>query len=243
LHLELGNLSRRSSIALLLSQDALLRFESGYYNKTLRKETRTNVAPLRQQYATCFMKRLGLALVIVGLLVSIGAPAAWAAPAEASSLTHVVRPGENLYRIALRYGTTVSAIAAANHISNPNRIYVGQRLIIPSGPGPVHGGGTIYVVRRGDTLSRIAFRYGVNVWAIVRANGLRNPNYIYAGQRLVIPSGPYHPRPGGTYYTVRRGDTLAGIAWRFGVNMWAIVRANGISNPNYIYAGRVLWIP
>jgi LysM repeat protein len=179
---------------------------------------------------------------MVGLLLSMGTQAAWAAPVEASSLTHVVRPGENLYRIALRYGTTVRAIAAANHIYNPNRIYVGQRLIIPSGSAPIYGGRTIYVVRRGDTLSRIACRYGVSMWAIVRANGLRNPNYIYAGQRLVIPAGPYYPGPGGVFYTVRRGDTLAGIAWRFGVNMWAIVRANGIANPNYIYAGQVLRI-
>jgi LysM repeat protein len=189
------------------------------------------------------MKRLVLALVIVGLLVPMGSQVAFAAPAQASSLTHVVQPGENLYRIALRYGTTVSALAAANHISNPSKIYVGQRLIIVRGGGPVYGGKTIYVVHRGDTLSAIAFRYGVNLWAIVRANGLRNPNYIYAGQRLVIPTGSYHPGNGNTYYTVCRGDTLAGIAWRFGVNMWAIVRANGIANPNHIYAGQVLYIP
>jgi LysM repeat protein len=188
------------------------------------------------------MRKAVLVLVVVGLLVTMGAQAVWAAPSQAAPLTHVVRPGENLYRIALRYGTTVSAIAAANHISNPNRIYVGQRLVIPSGWGPVHGGGPVYVVRHGDTLSSIAYRHGVSMWAIVQANGLRNPNYIYVGQRLVIPGGGYHPAPGGTYYTVRRGDTLAGIAWRFGVNMWAIAHANGIANPNRIYVGQVLWI-
>jgi LysM repeat protein len=186
------------------------------------------------------MKRTRLALVLVILFVLVGTQAAWAAPAEASSLVHVVQPGENLYRIALRYGTTVSAIAAANHLPNPNRIYVGQRLIIPSGHGPAYG--NVYIVRCGDTLSGIAFRYGTSVAAIARANGLRNPNYIYVGQRLIIPSG-YHPAPSGLYYRVQRGDTLAGIAYRFGVNMWAIVHANGIANPNCIYAGQVLWIP
>jgi LysM repeat protein len=208
---------------------------------------RTDVAPLRQQYARPTMKRARSALIIVALLVLVGSQAVWAAPAEASSLVHVVRPGENLYRIALRYGTSVRAIAAANHIYNPNRIYVGQRLIIPSGGGPIyHGGGNVYIVRCGDTLTRIALRYGVSVWAIVRANGLRNPNYIYAGQRLTIPSGGCCPPPvhhGGFYYRVCRGDTLAGIAYRYGVNMWSLARANGISNPNRIYAGQVLWIP
>jgi LysM repeat protein len=191
------------------------------------------------------MKRLALAFILVSLLVPVGAQVAWAAPSEAGYLTHVVQPGENLFRIALRYGTSVTALAAANHIYNPSLIYVGQRLIIPSGsyrPKPVYGGGSVYIVRRGDTLSGIAFRHGVNLWAIVRANGLRDPNCIYAGQRLIIPSGGYyHPRPGITY-TVRRGDTLAGIACRFGVNLWSLVRINGLSNPNLIYAGQVLRI-
>jgi LysM repeat protein len=190
------------------------------------------------------MKRLVLALVLVGLIMPLGSQVALAAPAQSGSLVHVVQPGENLFRIALRYGTTVSALAAANHIANPNKIYVGQRLVIVHGGGPVYSGKTIYVVRRGDTLSGIAFRFGVNMWTLASVNGLRNVNCIYAGQRLVIPSGGYHPAPHPrTYYTVCRGDTLAGIAWRFGVNMWAIARANGIANPNRIYAGQVLYIP
>jgi LysM repeat protein len=190
------------------------------------------------------MRKLKLALVIGLLLITIGAQTAWAAPDQSGARVHIVRRGENLYRIALRYGTTVRAIAAANHIRNPNRIYAGQRLIIPGGGGGIHyGGKAIYVVRYGDTLSSIAFRHGVSVWALQRANGIRNANRIYAGQRLVIPYGAYHPPKHGFYYKVRRGDTLAGIACRHGVNMWSIVAANGICNPNRIYAGQVLWIP
>jgi LysM repeat protein len=51
------------------------------------------------------------------------------------------------------------------------------------------GGGQVYTVRRGDTLSSIAYRYGTTAWAISQANGLANPSYIYPGQRLRIPSG------------------------------------------------------
>jgi LysM repeat protein len=186
-------------------------------------------------------------LVVLVLVALLGVQFAAAAPAHASSAVHIVKRGENLYRIARRYGTSVQAIAAANHIPNPNRIYVGQRLIIPSGSGPVPGGRTIHVVRCGETLSGIAFRYGVNMWAIVQANGIRNPNCIYVGQRLVIPYGGSSRGGGcascGTYYTVRCGDTLSGIAWRFGVNMWAIANANGLRNPNCIYAGQRLYIP
>jgi LysM repeat protein len=81
------------------------------------------------------------------------------------------------------------AIARSNGIANPNRIYAGQRLVIPTG-GYAGGGtytGTVHVVRRGETLYRIALNHGVSMWAIARANGIANPNRIYAGQRLVIP--------------------------------------------------------
>nr|HID14074.1 LysM peptidoglycan-binding domain-containing protein [Anaerolineae bacterium] len=116
-------------------------------------------------------------------------------PTISSSGVHVVQRGENLFRIALRYGTTAQALAAANGIVNTNRIYVGQRLVIPgraSTPStltqPTLSGQT-YTVRRGDTLSGIALRYGVSMWALARANGIRNPSFIYAGQVLRIPGG------------------------------------------------------
>jgi putative chitinase len=164
---------------------------------------------------------------------------------HASGFYHVVRPGENLTRIAARYGTTVHAIVRANHLRNPNRIYVGQRLYIPGGgyyPGP---GRCRYwhIVRRGETLSRIAWRYGTSVWAIARANGLRNPNYIWAGQRLCIP-GRWAPPPHcGMTHIVRRGQTLYSIARYYGTTVHAIARANGLWNPNLIYAGQRLHIP
>lgn len=133
------------------------------------------------------MRKAVLVLMVVSLFLVIGAQ-----PALASGkIIHIVRRGENLYRISLRYGTTVGAIAAANHIHNPNRIYAGQRLMIPTGkppkPSPCHGCGFWYKVRWGDTLSSIGWRYHVSPWAIAAANHLCNPNRIFAGQRLWIP--------------------------------------------------------
>lgn len=195
------------------------------------------------------MRKAVLVLMVVLLLLVMGAQTASAS----GQIIHVVRRGENLYRIALQYGTTVQAIAARNGISNPNRIYVGQRLVIPtyySGGGHRGGGGWWYVVRPGDTLYSIARRFGTTVWVLRQANNLANPNRIYAGQRLWIPAGgswsrdrePPPPRA-GFWYTVRWGDTLSAIGWRFGVSPWAIAAANGLSNPNYIYVGQRLWIP
>jgi LysM repeat protein len=104
-------------------------------------------------------------------------------------IVHVVQRGENLFRIALRYNTTVEAIAAANNIRNPRFIYVGQKLTIPQGGGttPPSGGGRTHVVQPGENLFRIALRYGTTPQAIAAANNLPNIHLIYAGQVLRIP--------------------------------------------------------
>jgi LysM repeat protein len=104
--------------------------------------------------------------------------------------THVVQRGENLFRIALRYGTTVEAIASANGIANPSRIYVGQVLTIPSPgtqPSSPPTGATTYVVQPGDNLFRIALRYNMNYLYLAQYNGIANPSSIYVGQVLRIP--------------------------------------------------------
>lgn len=105
--------------------------------------------------------------------------------APTGQTVHVVQPAETLYRIASQYGVTVSAIAAANHIANPNLIYPGQALVIPATtPSP---SAVRYTVQAGDTLYKIAAKYGVTVSAIVAANTIANPNLIYPGQVLIIP--------------------------------------------------------
>jgi LysM repeat protein len=110
--------------------------------------------------------------------------------AQGNTTIHIVQRGETLYRIALRYGTTVQAIASANNIANVNRIFAGQRLTIPApvvAPAPPLQGTTIYIVGRGDYLAAIARRFGTTVQAIANANNIFNPNLIYPGQQLRIP--------------------------------------------------------
>ncbi|MFN2292150.1 MAG: LysM peptidoglycan-binding domain-containing protein [Anaerolineae bacterium] len=190
------------------------------------------------------MKKWIPIVLILALLLPLGAQTV---SASSASLIHVVRPGENLYRIALRYGTTVRAIAAANHISNPSLIYVGQRLVIPSGGTTPPPASCTYVVRRGDTLYSIARRFGVSLATLIQLNHIANPSLIYVGQRLTIPGcgsvPPPPPAPIGFWYTVRAGDTLYSIACRFGVSVWSIVAANHIANPNIIYVGQRLFVP
>ena len=116
-------------------------------------------------------------------------PTPTSTPVPTGEVTHVVQRGENLFRIALRYGTTVQAIASANGIANPARIYAGQKLVIsPSGaqsPQPPAGG--TYVVQPGDNLFRIAMRYNMSYLYLAQYNGIANPSHIYVGQILRIP--------------------------------------------------------
>ncbi len=97
---------------------------------------------------------------------------------------HVVRAGENLYRIALRYRTTSTAIARLNGITNVRSLRIGQRLTIITCGG--WSSGNTYIVQAGDNLFRIALRYGTSAEAIRAVNGL-NSNLISVGQVLRIP--------------------------------------------------------
>lgn len=99
--------------------------------------------------------------------------------------------------------------------------------------------GVYYTVKRGDTLWGIARRTGSTVEKIVAANNIKNPDLIYAGEVFLIPE----KTDAGVYYTVRAGDTLWGIAQRFGSSVSAVAAANGIKNPDLIYAGEVFLIP
>lgn len=116
---------------------------------------------------------------------------------------------------------------------------------------------TIYVVEPGDTLSAIAARFGTSVDAIVQANDIADAHWIYVGQQLQIPgavgtppapaapvAAPAAPATSsGRTYTVVAGDTLYGIAGRFGTTVDAIARLNGIADPNWIYVDQVLQLP
>lgn len=212
-------------------------------------------------------RRLIVYTMLVVLIAGLSIGPVWAAPPATYQIVHVVRWGENLTWIAGRYGTSIQAIVQANGLQSANRIYAGQRLLIPStapytGPAASSCGET-YTVRYGDTLSGIAYRLGITVHSLAAANGIVNANRIYAGQKLAIPCqacttqpcgtnpAPVYPKPVppqpeygvGWWYTVKPGDTLAKIAWRFGSTVWKIANANNLPNPHLICVGQKLIIP
>lgn len=112
---------------------------------------------------------------------AIGGAATKPAGSEAAA-TYTVKAGDTLARIAAKYGTTVDALVALNNIKNKNLIRVGQIIKLPSGDAePVK-----YTVKAGDTLSRIAAKYGTTVAKLTADNGIKNPNLIRVGQVLTI---------------------------------------------------------
>jgi LysM repeat protein len=167
------------------------------------------------------------------------APAPQPQPAPSAD-TYTVVSGDTLSGIAARFGTTYQALAALNGIADPNKINVGQVLKLHGGGAPVANGQT-YTVVSGDTLSAIGARFGVDYHVIAQVNGITDPNKIYAGQVLRIP-GTNVPAaaPAHVTYTVQKGDTLSGIASKYGTTYQHLAQINGISNPNVIYPGQVL---
>ncbi|WP_332407185.1 LysM peptidoglycan-binding domain-containing protein [Lactococcus laudensis] len=104
--------------------------------------------------------------------------------------------------------------------------------------GPTVNAGQTHVVQYGENLSSIAVKYGTTWQELARINALSNPNIIYQGQSLNVVGGQSVATSG--YCVVEYGDTLSSIAAQFGTTVERLVSANGISNPNMIYAGKVL---
>lgn len=117
---------------------------------------------------------------------------------------YTVQPGDTLAKIARAHGVSAAAISAANGMTNPDVIWVGQRLVIPGAgspapqptrpapvatPKPPPAAPLVHVVQAGETLSQVAQRYGTTVAALVAANGLGSADLIRVGMRLTIPKG------------------------------------------------------
>jgi N-acetylmuramoyl-L-alanine amidase len=207
--------------------------------------------------------RLALGLATSALVLGTAVPA--------GAQTYRVEPGDALSTIAASHGVRLDALVAANGITDPNRIRVGQQLVIPPRPGsPARvatpaattpaATATTYQVRAGDTLGVIASRHRVTVGALASANNLSNPNRIRVGQLLQIPgasggapaatpapSAPAAPKTApaapATTYEVRSGDVLSTIARRLGTSVTELVRINALTDPNRIRVGQVLQVP
>lgn len=170
--------------------------------------------------------------------------------------TYKVQEGDTLFSIALKFDVSPNEIVAANTLSDPNNVFVGQELLIPGyqpgasnsssgGSAAVPGAPAIHVVQPGEVLSVIAEKYGISLDELVAANRITNPNLVSPGTELVIPglTAAELEAANQIVHVVQAGESLGSIATRYGVTADAIIEANRITNPNLIRVGDRLVIP
>lgn len=157
------------------------------------------------------------------------------------SFSYKIQKGDTLYSLARKYDTKVELIKDINGLSS-NNLRTGETIVIPgdgyvkSSPEPA-GEPVVYKIRKGDTLGRIAQKFGVSVQSIRRANNI-NGNIIRAGSTMLIPSTETRTID----YRVQKGDSLSYIARTHGSRVDLIKKANRL-NSNSIYAGQILSLP
>lgn len=191
------------------------------------------------------------------------------ASTTATATYYTVQSGDTLSGIAVEYNTTTATLTSLNNLSNPNLIYVGQRLLVKSASTSAASSATstatstasatstssttsatTYTVKSGDTLSSIASSHNTTTAALTSLNSLANPNLIYVGQVLKLAntttastsstSSAASTSSSATTYTVKSGDTLSSIASSYNTTTSTLTSLNNLSNPNLIYVGQVL---
>jgi LysM repeat protein len=190
--------------------------------------------------------------------------------ASAAPSTYKVEGGDTVSSIAGRFGLSTASVLALNGLGWKSVIYPGQTLKLTNGaatatpaaavtPAPASSV-TSYTITTGDTVSSIASRFGVTIQDILSANGLGWSSVIYAGRTLTIPGASSAPvvapvasvtpvaapaassTSGGQTYTIVSGDTISGIAAKFGVSVQSVLDANGLNLSSIIFSGRTLKI-
>jgi LysM repeat protein len=208
-----------------------------------------------------------------GDYISVDVPPALTPPPPAEPITYVIRSGDSFWRIARANNTTIGELQRLNPDVKPDSLRPGMVIKLPgtapatsatATPAPNFGSGvssaastSTYVVRPGDSLSRIAARNGTTVAALREANNLRS-DVIQVGQSLLIPGGTAGtptatydiapPAPTGesaeaVTFVVQTGDTLGEIARKFDVTVRDLMDANNITDPKRVRAGTRLVIP
>ena len=150
---------------------------------------------------------------------------------------YTVQRGDTLKEIAAANHTTVAQLISLNGLTHPDLIHIGQQLVVATG-GETPSSGS-YTVRSGDTLGTIASRHGTSISKLVNLNALEEPE---PDPHRTGPGDPGWRRSGGegsstsetpaggaTGHTVRAGETIGGIAGRYGISQQQLIAANGLT--------------
>lgn len=165
---------------------------------------------------------------------------------------YTVKTGDSLWAISRKTGITIEELTRLNNLSDPNNLYIGQKLYLGqnsgnnSGNNPNNKNYIRYTVKTGDLLWKIARDHNVEIQDIIKLNNMKAPYYIYIEQTILIPVEEKENKPvEGTYfyYTVKPGDILWNIAQKYGTTVQKLVELNNIRNAYDLYVGRKLIVP
>lgn len=157
--------------------------------------------------------------------------------------TYIVQRGDSLYSIASLYGITVNELKSANNLTS-NILSVGQVLIIPSSTIPeqtLPENYSVYTVKRGDTLYKIANEYGISVNDIINFNQLTTTG-LTIGQQLLIPFQAPTEDSNKYLYTIQNGDTLWKISRQCNISIEEIINMNNLQT-TILMPGNTLTLP
>lgn len=148
---------------------------------------------------------------------------------------YIVQPGDTLSDVARAHGMALSSLRNLNGLSRTHSlIRVGQKLLVAG------AGASTHVVRRGETLSQIAQRYGMRIADLRSLNGIpRGSSLIRVGQKLQVGGRAESPK----FHIVRSGDSLIQIAFRHGLRLRDLLKANGLTERSIIHPGERLKLP
>lgn len=153
---------------------------------------------------------------------------------------YTVKRGDSLWSIANKYNTTVAELVETNNLGS-NTLQIGQVLRIPRKSTTPNANTTIYVVKRGDSLWKIANDYGVTVDALKELNNLTT-NGLQIGQQLIVPAQASDTPANEIVYTVKKGDSLWTIAQQYNTTISALKTRNNLTS-NVLSIGQQLIIP
>lgn len=152
-----------------------------------------------------------------------------------------VEAGDTIYGIANRYNLSVVELLAANPGVDPDMLFIGQKICLPKKVSE-ECPGQFYMIKAGDTIYRLARRYGFSVDEILKANPGLDPDRLFIGQKICLPKKVIEECP-GQLYTIKAGDNFYKLAQKFEVSVDAIQAANPGVNPNALQIGQKVCVP
>ncbi len=202
------------------------------------KKRKQRIAEIRKKKMRARNRKLAAA-TLAGAIIALTFTSSKAGACSCST-DYTVKKGDTLYSLSKKYQVSKNQLMEANVLTS-EKIYVGQQLLVPDHIVETKDISGVYTVKKGDTLFSLAKKYHVSVAELKKENKLKT-NLIYMGQKISVPTEFHAHEETDAVYTVLPGDTLWGIAKRFGVTVADLKKANNL-RLEMVLIGQKLNIP